>query len=72
VKRRFIDASTEERCMWTTRSNVQCGRRRVLGSLICAQHQKMADRWSCEYCGGNDELPPDHCMDCTRPTPKEN
>jgi hypothetical protein len=27
----------------------------------------MADRWSCNYCGGNDELPPDHCMDCSRP-----
>jgi hypothetical protein len=22
----------------------------------------------CAYCGGNDENPPDHCMDCTRPT----
>jgi hypothetical protein len=21
----------------------------------------------CEYCGGNDEDPQDHCMDCTRP-----
>ena len=21
----------------------------------------------CEYCGGNDEEPQDHCMDCTRP-----
>jgi hypothetical protein len=21
----------------------------------------------CEYCGGNDENPPDHCMDCARP-----
>lgn len=21
----------------------------------------------CEYCGGNDEFPQDHCMDCTRP-----
>lgn len=21
----------------------------------------------CEYCGGNDEEPVDHCMDCTRP-----
>ena len=25
----------------------------------------------CEYCGGNDENPPDHCMDCARPQPKE-
>jgi len=21
----------------------------------------------CEYCGGNDENPPDHCMDCASP-----
>jgi hypothetical protein len=21
----------------------------------------------CEYCGGNDENPPNHCMDCARP-----
>lgn len=21
----------------------------------------------CEYCGGNDEFPQDHCVDCTRP-----
>jgi hypothetical protein len=26
----------------------------------------------CKYCGGNDETPPDHCMDCTRPGAKEN
>ena len=24
----------------------------------------------CEYCGGNDENPPDHCMDCARPQRK--
>jgi hypothetical protein len=71
VKRRFIDAPAEVRCEWTItlsdRSKAQCGRRMLAGENLCAQHQKMADRWSCEYCGGNDELPPDHCMDCTRP-----
>ncbi len=25
------------------------------------------DQAFCEYCGGNDEEPQDHCMDCTRP-----
>lgn len=25
------------------------------------------DAAACEYCGGNDETPPDHCMDCARP-----
>lgn len=28
----------------------------------------LRERFSfCEYCGGNDESPPDHCMDCARP-----
>ncbi len=22
----------------------------------------------CQYCGGNDEIPQDHCTDCQRPT----
>jgi hypothetical protein len=25
----------------------------------------------CEYCGGNDENPPDHCMDCAQPQPEQ-
>ena len=27
----------------------------------------MPEHQFCEYCGGNDEEPQDHCMDCTRP-----
>jgi hypothetical protein len=69
-RRRFIDATAEERCEWTVTlrdgSKAQCGRKHVNGQL-CTQHAKMAARWICEYCGGNDELPPDHTMDCTRP-----
>lgn len=68
--RRFIDADAEQRCEWTVKlrdgSLAQCGRRHTDGQL-CTQHAKMHARWSCTYCGGNDQLPPDHCMDCTRP-----
>lgn len=70
-KRRFIDAPTEERCEATVTltdgSLAQCGRYRKRGNL-CTQHAKMTEAFHCEYCGGNDELPPDHCMDCARPT----
>lgn len=70
MKRRFIDAPAEQRCAWTVKlrdgSQAQCGRRKVVGDL-CTQHAKMAERWKCEHCGGNDELPPDHTMDCSRP-----
>lgn len=75
MARRFIDASAEERCEWTVTlrdgSTAQCGRRHTDGQL-CTQHAKMAARWSCAYCGGNDELPPDHCADCTRPTDQQS
>ena len=27
----------------------------------------VAEQWSCDYCGGNDETPQDHCMDCAGP-----
>ena len=68
---RFVDAPTELRCEWdvTLRdgSKAQCGRRKRFG-LLCAQHKKMHANWPvCEFCGNNDELPPGHCMDCTRP-----
>ena len=70
MSRRFIDAPADVRCEWTVTlkdgSQAQCGRRRTIGSL-CTQHAKMAAAFRCEYCGGNDELPPDHCADCTRP-----
>ncbi|KAF1692693.1 hypothetical protein CSC64_06815 [Pseudoxanthomonas koreensis] len=67
--RRFIDAPTDMRCRWdvTLRdgSRAQCGRLRKHGDL-CTQHQKMADTAHFPCCGGNDELPPDHTMDCQR------
>lgn len=70
MKRRFFDATLEERCVWIIKlrdgSEAQCGRRKTNDDL-CTQHTKMEKRWACKYCGGNDELPPDHCMDCTRP-----
>lgn len=70
AKRRFVDAPTDLRCQWDITlpdgSKAQCGRRHTNGNL-CTQHAKMHARPFCEYCGGNDELPPDHCADCTRP-----
>lgn len=70
MSRRFIDATADERCEWTIKlrdgSEAQCGRKHTDGQL-CTQHAKMRARWSCEYCGGNDENPPDHCMDCALP-----
>jgi len=50
-------------------SRARCMRRATAGAL-CAQHAKIAvtAAFHCEYCGGNDELPPDHRMDCTRPS----
>lgn len=70
-KRRFVDALNDERCQWTVKmpdgSDAQCGRRHTDGQL-CTQHAKMRSAWSCNYCGGNDSSPPEHCMDCSRPT----
>ena len=70
MSRRFIDAPYELRCGWTITlrdgSKAQCGRHHTNGRL-CTQHEKMRAAWGCAYCGGNDETPPDHCMDCTRP-----
>lgn len=69
MSRRFIDAPSEQRCSWTVTlrdgSKAQCGRRKTSGDL-CTQHSKMAKQPFCSYCGGNDEQPPDHCMDCER------
>jgi hypothetical protein len=72
MTRRFVDAPQDFRCQWTIKlrdgSEAQCGRYITHGQL-CTQHSKMHDAWPrCEYCGNNDELPPDHCTDCTRPT----
>jgi len=47
-------------------SGARCMRRATVGNM-CAQHAKMTEEFHCEYCGGNDELPPDHCADCERP-----
>lgn len=44
MKRRFIDAPTEQRCSWTVRladgSEAQCGRYTKVRDL-CTQHHKM-------------------------------
>jgi DnaJ-class molecular chaperone len=71
VRRAFTAPVDDDRCRWDIslrgdKSAARCMRRHTDGSL-CTQHARIAARWSCEYCGGNDELPPDHCMDCTRP-----
>lgn len=70
MSRRFIDAAQHERCEATITlrdgSQAQCGRKHTDGQL-CTQHRKMCDRFKCSYCGGNDELPTDHCTDCERP-----
>lgn len=71
MKRRFFDAPAEQRCRWdvTLRdgSTAQCGRAHVDG-VLCTQHAKMRAAWHCDYCGGNDAHPPEHCTDCARPT----
>jgi hypothetical protein len=73
MQRRFIDAPNELRCEWniTLRdgSKAQCGRYCRLGEYhLCAQHKKMHDAMRFPCCGGNDELPPGHCMDCEERT----
>lgn len=71
MKRRFIDAPHQIRCMWNVTlrdgSLAQCGRAKT-SEHFCTQHAKMAASFSCAYCGGNDEAQPGHCEDCTRPT----
>jgi hypothetical protein len=74
MRRSFTAPIDELRCRWDItlrgdKSGARCMRRiAVVGGSLCHQHTKMADRWSCAYCGGNDQTPPDHTMDCTRPT----
>lgn len=75
MKRHLEVPTDDQRCQWDINRNLghsryQCSRRKVIGDL-CTQHAKMADAWHCEYCGGNDELPPDHTMDCDRPNREE-
>lgn len=72
MRRYYMAALEEDRCVWETKvgrrgETGRCMRAHVDGHL-CTQHRKMADLWSCEYCGGNDEYPKDHCQDCARPT----
>lgn len=68
---RFVDAPQDMRCQWdvTLRdgSKAQCGRRRKIGQL-CTQHHKMHEAASFPCCGGTDELPPEHTMDCCERT----
>ncbi len=71
MARRFFDAAGDSRCAQVIKlrdgSEAQCGRANTNG-IVCTQHANMNKRWSCTYCGGNDENPPDHCMDCERPS----
>lgn len=69
-RRQFVDATGADRChadvTLRDKSLAQCGRRAVVGEL-CTQHAKIAARFSCEFCGGNDDPVPGHCMDCAKP-----
>ena len=38
----------------------------IQGWEMCLMRQKQEPVF-CEYCGGNDESPPNHCMDYARP-----
>jgi len=70
MKRPFTAALSVDRCSYTITlrdgSAAQCMRKKTKGDL-CTQHSRIVNGWSCEYCGGNDETPPGHCMDCERP-----
>lgn len=67
MKRRFVDAPADERCAWTVHladgSEAQCGRYRKFNGL-CTQHRKMREAMQFPCCGGSDENPPEHTMDC--------
>ena len=39
----------------------------LLTKIKAALAQPAQEPVFCEYCGGNDESPPNHCMDCARP-----
>ena len=59
----------------------ECGECERLGQELCERNNELSalraelaalkaqQESFCEYCGGNDEEPQDHCMDCTRPQP---
>lgn len=70
-RRVYMAPPDEQRCAADRKplsdgSLARCMRRATVGNL-CAQHARMVAEFHCEYCGGNDELPPNHCADCTRP-----
>lgn len=70
-RRNYFAPPDEDRCVWditlrSDKSGARCMRRKTEGDL-CTQHAKMRDAFGCDYCGGNDEHPPGHCADCTRP-----
>ena len=69
-KRVFTDALYPLRCKaeikLRDRSLAQCGRAAKVEGL-CTQHHRIVESWSCDYCGGSDEIPPQHTQDCSRP-----
>jgi hypothetical protein len=69
-KRRYTAPPTNQRCRYDIRKpfgeGAQCMRRAVVDGM-CRQHAAMARDSFCAYCGGNDDTPPDHTADCTRP-----
>lgn len=75
-RRLFHAPPSDDRCVWTVALRganagandvAQCMRAKKDGNL-CTQHAKISAKWHCEYCGtGNDQAPPDHTMDCSRP-----
>jgi hypothetical protein len=71
-----------EALIWTTGSNdfgeggqAREGAIKLLVPAITAVQAALAQPEQepvfCEYCGGNDENPPDHCMDCAQPQPAQ-
>ena len=57
-----------QQCKWPTcqsEENQQALAEQIKQELVTGTAQQ--EPVFCEYCGGNDEDPQDHCMDCTRP-----
>lgn len=70
-RRAFTAPAGDMRCRYdinlrADKSPARCMRRSVVDGL-CRQHAKIVADFHCGYCGGNDEIPPSHCTDCTRP-----
>lgn len=72
VEERWWQDSTAERAAWCAEANAERLakglpdvweiRKFYAAPIAQAEHDTF-----CAYCGGNDEEPQDHCMDCTRP-----